>query len=877
MSSIYHSNSERQQYQQQPLLQQQPEMIKPPARTFTVVAIGKSGEGKSTLLNAILGQEIFPSKASVQEVTQKVGLASNYFLNVPTNPVINCIDTPSFNGQLHNPDRIKEINTLLESVANGVDAFLFVVKCTHYRYDNTFHQTLQTYQALFTPAFWSKVIIVFTHVTPELVSSSQGSRLLLLAWAREIQESFKLESPPMTVFAMDYGRFPYPAGGAESFWDVLMTLDANTDPYKHRPFLESLCNGISVDGYVQRIKGHLALFEPSFFEEQAEGQYSENKKKREKRFSFFRKRDRTSVPPALPATATVLEGGADRGYGNTLEFTPLAVSTRLPAECLQLIIAHYDGDLTMLHSLLLVNTTCFHLAVRLLYRSPFKLLRSYDGDKLPWNKYVRQVKLVWLLLSCVLHNQWVMDELPPIDQSFPVLRNPMRHGGSTSVDVAVQDGRKKDGIDLTTTTNTIRDLTVDYLRFYTHHDHATLSDAFPELFPGVACSLMDEWAQSKDRAQLRQTIERAFLLHQPENIISLSIPISRMKIYLEAVPRLPKLECVEFYDIRNWDTGNVEEAITFVREHDRFAIQSQQKFQKDVGTFGQSSTAAAAAAATADTATATSRNVHADPEKMAKLIEIKLGGSGDSGIIQTTELYKILQAMRHPKVVDLTEWKGAVMDIMQIPVKTLQILRMRLDRPLPITCPLGSFLLQARSLRELQISIAPTHGRLFRWAVKKMQQRNKQQTKVAKKGFEGNHGGTQQQQQTTRHLSDNQQGKSQHSTSNVMEEGLQVLSLAGETATVVQALNAAVWGFNNTLEILQANTWKENSGLQFEDVAGVVPQADEAVVLDMDDEDDNNIQSGENTDEGNSDDSTGNENAVAGPISSSLCFNIVHT
>lgn len=158
------------------------------------------------------------------------------------------------------------------------------------RYDNTFHQTLQTYQSLFTPSFWSKLIIVFTHATPELLPQAQ-SRLSLMAWAREIQENFKLPSPPTTVFAMDYVRFPYPSGGAQDFWERLMELDANTEPYCHKPFLESFGNGIAVEGYVQRIKGHLALFEPSFFENQAEGQYKEKemKKRKENRFNLFRK------------------------------------------------------------------------------------------------------------------------------------------------------------------------------------------------------------------------------------------------------------------------------------------------------------------------------------------------------------------------------------------------------------------------------------------------------------------------------------------------------------------------------------------------------------------------------------------------------------
>ncbi|KAF9210493.1 hypothetical protein BGZ59_009372 [Podila verticillata] len=246
--------------------------------------------GKSTLLNAILGREMFLAKASVSEVTQRVDKATNHFLNIPTNPVMHCIDTPSFNGKLHDPTRVNEIGVLLTRVAAGVDAFLFVVKCTRYRYDNTFHQTLQTYQSLFTPSFWSKLIIVFTHATPELLPQAQ-SRLSLMAWAREIQENFKLPSPPTTVFAMDYVRFPYPSGGAQDFWERLMELDANTEPYCHKPFLESFGNGIAVEGYVQRIKGHLALFEPSFFEDQAEGQYKEKemKKRKENRFNLFRK------------------------------------------------------------------------------------------------------------------------------------------------------------------------------------------------------------------------------------------------------------------------------------------------------------------------------------------------------------------------------------------------------------------------------------------------------------------------------------------------------------------------------------------------------------------------------------------------------------
>ncbi|KAG0364281.1 hypothetical protein BGZ54_007681 [Gamsiella multidivaricata] len=316
---MYAGETQHQQYlrqlQQQQLEQQQQQVgTNTPAREFTVVAIGKSGEGKSTLLNAILSKEIFPAKASVSEVTQRVDQASNHFLNIASNPIIHCIDTPSFNGQLHNPNRVNEIGTLLTKVAAGVDAFLFVVN-----YDNTFHQTLQTYQGLFTPAFWPKVLIVFTHATPELLPPATEARLQLLAWSRQIQEDFKLPSPPLTVFSMDYARFPYPSGGAQEFWEALMTLDANTAPYSHKPFLESFGNGIAMEGYVQRIKGHLAQFEPSFFEDQAEEQFNEMKRKESRFSSLFRKSGRSKRLSDTPsATSTPQPSAASPQIGSTV-------------------------------------------------------------------------------------------------------------------------------------------------------------------------------------------------------------------------------------------------------------------------------------------------------------------------------------------------------------------------------------------------------------------------------------------------------------------------------------------------------------------------------------------------------------------------------
>ncbi|KAG0055989.1 hypothetical protein BGZ83_006756 [Gryganskiella cystojenkinii] len=624
---------------------------------------------------------------------------------------MHCIDTPSFNGKLHDPRRVEQIGALLPLVAAGVDAFLFVVKCTRYRYDNTVHQTLQTYQSLLTPAFWPKVILVFTHATPELLPASQ-SRLPLVAWAREIQESFNLPSPPLTVFAMDYVRFPYPSGGAQDFWERLMELDANTQPYCHKPFLESIGNGIAVEGYVQRIKGHLALFEPAFFEDQAEGQYKENeqKKRKEGRFSLFRNSTKAS--------------GSSSGKPSR-------------------------------------NTLFFQLSVPLLYQSPFLLVRVFGGDKLPWDKFKRQVKLLWVLLCSVIHHPWVAEALPPFSNEYPTLFAP-GHQQRTSL-------RGKE-------------LTVDYLQYYTHQDHAQISDAFPTLFPSLICYHMDQWSGSQDMQQIRSTVERAFLMQHTERIQSLSVPMLRTRIFWEAAPRLTRLKRVEFFDIKlDFDSN---EAIKFLKRH-----RLHQHGNNGGGATDE-----------------------IENSITSSLTEVKLGGTSDSGIIEKPDLYIVLQAMDRPKVIDLTGWRGAIMDITHIPVQTVRSLLFRLDRPLSNESPIQKVLESARDLRSLQLCIAPTHGDLFRWAVEKRRASLAQQDRL------------QTAREQARPMIPARLGSSSlldidsYATSSSSFAGsLEELSLAGETPAIVWALMGAAEAYADTLDTLKASSWKRPRDVDFGD------------------------------------------------------------
>ncbi|RUS30105.1 hypothetical protein BC938DRAFT_479840 [Jimgerdemannia flammicorona] len=163
---------------------------------FRLVALGKCGEGKSGLLNAILGEDAFRAKLSVS-----VEAHSGRWLGHSAHTAVNCVDTPSFAGQLGDRARIAQIGGLLEQCLGGVDAFLIVIKTSHYRYDATIQATLQVYETILTPSFWNNVVLVFSHADPETASTWVDSQPSLDDFAQQIAKQFRLKNPPPICLA----------------------------------------------------------------------------------------------------------------------------------------------------------------------------------------------------------------------------------------------------------------------------------------------------------------------------------------------------------------------------------------------------------------------------------------------------------------------------------------------------------------------------------------------------------------------------------------------------------------------------------------------------------------------------------------------------
>ncbi|KAF9961783.1 hypothetical protein BGZ70_008202 [Mortierella alpina] len=178
---------------------------------------------------------------------------------------------------------------------------------------------------------------------------------------------------------------------------------------------------------------------------------------------------------------------------------------------------------------------------------------------------------------------------------------------------------------------------VDYLSAYRHyHLCVSLSRTFPILFPDLQSHVVPAADplpyESNSQAQplsfqgpsptmtitmfARNEIERTMLLHRPELVRTLSLPIQRLLAFLSIGPKLTSLERFELYGV-SWHY-DLDPAIAFLKEHSRL--------------FGT-------------------------------IREFKIAGPNDVRALRKPRLHRILNAIKHPKVIDLSRYREATRDL----------------------------------------------------------------------------------------------------------------------------------------------------------------------------------------------------------------------
>ncbi|CEP07769.1 hypothetical protein [Parasitella parasitica] len=181
-----------------------------PMQHFVIIPLGKTGAGKSSLLNLILGYDEFKAKAAAKSVTDCITERTGVWAIDHTESIITVADTPGFADSMQRDTEFLQV--FQEYIADlggrlGIDAFLLVFQCDSST--NNIMSILEHFNTMmqqFQPTTWWKhVMLVFTRVDyypnlkfpPNILSKKQNIAEVLIP---SIQKKFNLESPPKYAF-----------------------------------------------------------------------------------------------------------------------------------------------------------------------------------------------------------------------------------------------------------------------------------------------------------------------------------------------------------------------------------------------------------------------------------------------------------------------------------------------------------------------------------------------------------------------------------------------------------------------------------------------------------------------------------------------------
>lgn len=137
------------------------------ARNNGFILLGKTGNGKTTLLNALFNKVMGLVAKSAESVTLKPKV---YYYKLSNGKVATLIDTPGLgdskkiNQENIDENHLQEIIKVISDERIHLKGILFLVHFQHARFDGDDKAVLLNYNKIFPlKDFWRKVVIIYTH------------------------------------------------------------------------------------------------------------------------------------------------------------------------------------------------------------------------------------------------------------------------------------------------------------------------------------------------------------------------------------------------------------------------------------------------------------------------------------------------------------------------------------------------------------------------------------------------------------------------------------------------------------------------------------------------------------------------------------------
>ena len=139
------------------------------ARQNGFILTGKTGNGKSTLLNVIFSREVAEAKKTAFAVTK---ISQVYYIKLNNGKCISLVDTPGLSdpGIVSNNQKdldnihLKGIEEAISEEKIHIKGILFLVNFQEERFDESEQKALISYNQLFPlKRFWKHLVVIFTH------------------------------------------------------------------------------------------------------------------------------------------------------------------------------------------------------------------------------------------------------------------------------------------------------------------------------------------------------------------------------------------------------------------------------------------------------------------------------------------------------------------------------------------------------------------------------------------------------------------------------------------------------------------------------------------------------------------------------------------